>query len=197
MKNKYCMGCGAPLYPDTVVCPNCGRLVTQNSPPQNTHQRTKERGRGLRKSNTARRAYREEPVYAEPVAQSSAEPRKRKRISGAIFRLLTVAFVVIAVYIAVFAVQVFRVKMSSYDFGTELTLSAENYGQAIDGYFNSGKWSVNPFNGTCTYRGETKHNEEYEIVFSAKIKVNVEKITVDGEAVEEKQIKTRLMGMFI
>lgn len=208
MANKFCSGCGNPLRPDMVICPNCGKLAGQSAPashPGNSRVGTTPRQGAVhkqgpvqpRQSRPVRQAAPAAAVCAEEEEQSVKPRGKKKKIIGLVFRLATVAVVLTALYIAIFAIQVFRVKISDYDFDNEMKMSRKNFGEAIDGYFESGKWSVNPFTGTCTYKGETRHSEEYEIVFSARLKVDVDKIYVDGEEVEEKQIETRIMGMFI
>ena len=78
-----------------------------------------------------------------------------------------------------------------------MTMSKKNYGQALEGYFDGGSWTVNPFNATVTFKGESIHNEEYEIVFGAGVKVSVKQITVDGKDYKGKAIETKIMGMFI
>lgn len=210
MANKFCSGCGTPLRPDMVICPNCGKLAGQSAPAAqsgNARVRTapvhKQRTvqpkpkPPMQQSRPVRQAVPAAAVCAEEEEQQVKPRGKKKKIIALVFRLATVAVVLTALYIAIFAIQVFRVKISDYDFDNDMQMSCKNFGEAIDGYFESGKWSVNPFTGTCTYKGETRHSEEYEIVFSARLKVDVDKIYVDGEEVEEKQIETRIMGMFI
>jgi uncharacterized Zn finger protein (UPF0148 family) len=221
MTNKYCQGCGAPLKPDVLVCPNCGRLATQQQPNQPRRAvKTVQSAKPARAVKTVpqqqTRQARPQQAAVKRQAQRADEPKpkkkrekrekpdnqsqpngKKKKIINAALRLATVAIVIGALYFSIFIVQVFRVKVSTYDFSNEMQMSSDNYGEAIGSYFESGKWSVNPFTATCTYTGKTKHSEEYKIVFSAGLSVKIDEIYVDGEKVKNKQIETRLMGMFI
>lgn len=207
MKNNFCTGCGTPLLPDMKICPNCGKLTqakgtvnkrpTAQRPAQRTVQRTVQ-PRPVRQT-------RPEPVPAEPIKPSREQKRaeraekagKRKKRVQLFFRLATAAVVFAAVYVVLSAVSVFRVKTADYDFQSQMTMSKKNYGQALEGYFDDGSWTVNPFNATVTFKGESIHNEEYEIVFGAGVKVSVKQITVDGKDYKGKAIETKIMGMFI
>ena len=111
--------------------------------------------------------------------------------------MLTVAIVIAALYIAIFMIQVFRVKAASYPFQTRMKLTYSSYGQAMDNYFESGHWSVNPFTGSCTYKGKSRHGEEYEIVFAAKRRVKVKEITVDEKEIDKKLFEEKMLGLFI
>lgn len=225
MNNKFCTGCGARLAPNVKLCPQCGKLVDAPRPQQTNPPKrrpapqsrsdagaVRSQSRNLSGRVNAKPARRPlPPKTAKKPAAAPARPApyiyeghpdaapsdKKRKSTALIFRILTVLVILAAAYAAIFAVQVFRVKISSYDFDTDMKLSHKNYGQAIEDYFEDGKWSVNPFSGVCVYKGETKHGEEYEIVFTARISVKVDKITVNGKTVDDKQIENRLMGMFI
>ncbi|MGN0633025.1 MAG: hypothetical protein ACI4JW_04065 [Oscillospiraceae bacterium] len=223
MKNNFCTGCGTPLRSDMKICPNCGKLTqakgTANKKP--TPQRPVQPQRTVQQRPTAQRQVqrtvqrpvqprpvrqtRPEPVPAEPIKPSREQKRaeraekagRRKKRVQLFFRLATAAVVIAAVYVVLSAVSVFRVKTADYDFQSQMTMSKKNYGQAIEGYFDGGSWTVNPFNATVTFKGESIHNEEYEIVFGAGVKVSVKEITVDGKDYKGKAIETKIMGMFI
>lgn len=87
--------------------------------------------------------------------------------------------------------------MTSYPFETSMKLGSSNYGQAISAYFDEGKWSVNPLNGRCVYRGRSRHDEEYEIVFSAWLSVELEEIVIDGEEIDKKLYEQKIMAIFM
>ena len=97
----------------------------------------------------------------------------------------------------IFAVQVFRIRHSSYDFSLDMKMSRDNYGEAFDEYFESGSWSYNPFTFTARYKGENSRNEEYEIEFKALFSVSVRSVDIDGEPVKKTDLETKIMGMFI
>lgn len=110
---------------------------------------------------------------------------------------MTAAVVIIGAYMIIFTVQVFRVRISAYPFDTSMKLGSSNYGQAISSYFEEGKWSVNPFSGRCTYKGKSRHGEQYEIVFSAKASVELQSISIDDKEIDEKLYEQKIMAMFI
>ena len=137
------------------------------------------------------------PSPAPALERQESAPKKRSKKSRLIFHAATAAVVLVGLYFAIFFVQIFRVKISTYDFKTEIKLEISNYGQAMESYFESGKWSVNPLTGTCTYTGTTKHGDEYEIVYTARLKVDVKNISINGKDVRADRIESTLMGMFI
>lgn len=137
------------------------------------------------------------PAPAPAPERQERAPKKRGKKARLIFHAATAAVVLVGLYFAIFFVQIFRVKISTYDFKTEIKLESSNYGQAMESYFESGKWSVNPLTGTCTYTGTTKHGDEYEIVYTARLKVDVKNISINGKDVRADRIESTLMGMFI
>lgn len=137
------------------------------------------------------------PSLAPAPERQERAPKKRGKKARLIFHAATAAVVLVGLYFAIFFVQIFRVKISTYDFKTEIKLESSNYGQAMESYFESGKWSVNPLTGTCTYTGTTKHGDEYEIVYTARLKVDVKNISINGKDVRADRIESTLMGMFI
>ena len=175
--------------------------------------------RNLQRTSYSNAPQRQARNPQQPVSQTSQKPlskrkqkklqkqqrryeRDEKRQNRAIIlrrigKIAAVAVVIAAIYLVIFFVQVFRVRLSSYDFESEMTMSKDNYGEAISDYFEDGSWSVNPFTGSCTYKGTSKHDEEYEIVFSVKLKVEVKSITIDGEEVDDDAVEIKMMGMFI
>lgn len=137
------------------------------------------------------------PSPAPAPERQERAPKKRSKKARLIFHAATAVVVLAGLYFAIFFVQIFRVKISTYDFKTEIKLESSNYGQAMESYFESGKWSVNPLTGTCTYTGTTKHGDEYEIVYTARLKVDVKNISINGKDVRADRIESTLMGMFI
>lgn len=217
MSKRYCTGCGAPLKEGAKLCVSCGKVVTQNKSrpsqtksrqPQAAHTRSAYDNRrrqpnvsGNVNRNLNRNVNRNVNVNAyAPAAEKVKVKKLRKPISkraALIWRLLTVIVVIAAAYAAVFAVQTFRVKTASYSFSSGMKMTSDNYGEAIDNYFESGHWSVNPFSAECTYKGEDKRSHEWEIVFDAGAHIKVKSIRIDGERVKNKQLEVKLMAMFI
>lgn len=217
---KFCTKCGTPLAAEMRVCPRCGKVASSSDrrrvkqPSRQMRQpyetasprrvRTEQPQRLERPARPARPARQEvRPARVRPLEQI-AQPVKRRRSSEKrnraarrVFGLLTAAVVIATVYIVIFSVQVFRVKISSYPFETTMKLASSNYGQAIGSYFDEGKWSVNPFSGRCAYKGRSKHGEEYEIVFSAWFSVELEEIVIDGDEVDKKLYEQKVMALFM
>ena len=222
MSNRFCTGCGAPLTPDMKICPRCGKVaaVSARPRPQQRAPRTQQPVRNVRTVRTGQTVQNGQAVRnSQPQARrpqtapqrrpapmprpspaperQERAPKKRSKKARLIFHAATAAVVLVGLYFAIFFVQIFRVKISTYDFKTEIKLESLNYGQAMESYFESGKWSVNPLTGTCTYTGTTKHGDEYEIVYTARLKVDVKNISINGKDVRADRIESTLMGMFI
>ncbi len=222
MSNRFCTGCGAPLTPDMKICPRCGKVAAVSARPRPQQRaprpqqpvrnvRTVRTGQTVQNGQTVRNSQpqarrpqtapqrRPAPMPRPSPAPERQEraPKKRSKKARLIFHAATAAVVLVGLYFAIFFVQIFRVKISTYDFKTEIKLESSNYGQAMESYFESGKWSVNPLTGTCTYTGTTKHGDEYEIVYTAWLKVDVKNISINGKDVRADRIESTLMGMFI
>ncbi|CDA74204.1 putative uncharacterized protein [Ruminococcus sp. CAG:579] len=222
MSNRFCTGCGAPLTPDMKICPRCGKVAAVSARPRPQQRaprpqqpvrnvRTVRTGQTVQNGQTVRNSQpqarrpqtapqrRPAPMPRPSPAPERQEraPKKRSKKARMIFHAATAAVVLVGLYFAIFFVQIFRVKISTYDFKTEIKLESSNYGQAMESYFESGKWSVNPLTGTCTYTGTTKHGDEYEIVYTARLKVDVKNISINGKDVRADRIESTLMGMFI
>lgn len=219
---KFCSKCGTRLKPGTVVCPGCGKVIQQPRakqparpapPPQrrpapvrtqpppayreNPPQYRAAPPRSTQSSRQMPRMPRQEMPPRKPQPEKRRKASSKNRIVRRVIGLITAAVVIAAAYIIIFTVQVFRVRISSYPFDTPMKLSASNYGQAISSYFEDGRWSVNPFTGRCTYKGTSRHKEEYEIVFSAGLSVTLEEIIIDDEPVDEKLTEQKIMALFI
>lgn len=203
-REKYCTHCGKPLGEGARVCTHCGKVVPMPTRPvyPPPYQGGYEPERRNKRPKPRRQAS-PPPVqpYPMPTPERTAKrPRAKKRrgkISARIYSTLTVLVILAALYAGIFIVEVTRVRVSTCKFDSELKMSARNYGQAIDAYYKDGSWSVNPFTLTCKYKGQTRHKEQMELVFSAKGEVVLEEISVDGEVLNDKQKKSKLLGMFI
>ncbi|MCB6615051.1 hypothetical protein [Ruminococcus sp. 210702-SL.1.03] len=224
MSNRFCTGCGAPLTPDMKICPRCGKVAAVSARPRPQQRaprpqqpvrnvRTVRTGQTVQNGQTVRNSQPQarrpqtapqrrpapmpRPSPSPAPERQERAPKKRSKKARLIFHAATAAVVLVGLYFAIFFVQIFRVKISTYDFKTEIKLESSNYGQAMESYFESGKWSVNPLTGTCTYTGTTKHGDEYEIVYTARLKVDVKNISINGKDVRADRIESTLMGMFI
>ena len=224
MSNRFCTGCGAPLTPDMKICPRCGKVAAVSARPRPQQRaprpqqpvrnvRTVRTGQTVQNGQTVRNSQPQarrpqtapqrrpapmpRPSPSPAPERQERAPKKRSKKARLIFHAATAVVVLVGLYFAIFFVQIFRVKISTYDFKTEIKLESSNYGQAMESYFESGKWSVNPLTGTCTYTGTTKHGDEYEIVYTARLKVDVKNISINGKDVRADRIESTLMGMFI
>ena len=145
------------------------------------------------------------PVYAAPPPEVQAKEAqgKFKRNTGVKGKLrlaalgFAAALFITVIYIAGALIQTTRVRLSTYHFKSSMKMTYSSYGKAMDNYFEDGHWSANLFTRNCTYVGKNKHGEEYEMVFSAGVKVKLKSITIDGEPVDKDLIETKVMGMFI
>ena len=178
-----------------------GQTVQNGQTVRNNHNNHNSQPQARRPQTAPQRrpapAPRPSPSPAPAPERQERAPKKRGKKARLIFHAATAVVVLVGLYFAIFFVQIFRVKISTYDFKTEIKLESSNYGQAMESYFESGKWSVNPLTGTCTYTGTTKHGDEYEIVYTARLKVDVKNISINGKDVRADRIESTLMGMFI
>ena len=112
-------------------------------------------------------------------------------------RVTLILVILAAVYFALFGLQVLRIKHSTYDFDTQMKLTASNYGEAFSNSVTDGSWSYNPFTFGMTYSG-IHDGKEIEIKFSAAISLEVKSIRVgEEEKTAKEQINIYLMGLFI
>lgn len=155
---------------------------------------------------SAARTVRQPERFDERQPTNSPPPQKprrtkTRRIANRKLRIAARAAAVL-LCIAVIGIcghflQITRVRLSDYPFTSKMRMTYSSYGKAIDNYFEDGSWSVNLFSGKCTYKGTSKHGEEYEMVFTVRTKVKLSSLTIDGEKVDDKRVEARVMGMFI
>lgn len=127
----------------------------------------------------------------KPLKKTEKDTRKK------VMKALKIAVVILIIYIIISVIQIFRVRLSTYDFKVDMKMSRENYGQAIDSFFDSGHWEYNPFTFTVTYKGEKKHEGEYELKFSAVGSVKLKAVIVDGAEKDSDKLESSIMGLFI
>ena len=204
---RHCPACGARVSDDMKICANCGKII----PPKGANRgRNTVQGqqRAVRQAQGSVTASRKQQVQQRPrVSQKSQTVQRpkpqKKRNSRVISRFnlkkwLKAGLVILAIYLIISVIQVFRVRFSTYEFkSTDMKMSMDNYGQAIDGFFDSGRWVYNPFTLTVSYSGETVEGDEYKLKFKASSSVELKGIEVDGEEKAETQFETVIMGMFI
>ena len=157
--------------------------------------------RSVQRSAVQREIPRQEPTAAKNKARK-AQSHKQKDMQSIwqrfnIKKWLKVAVVVIIIYAVVSAAQIFRVRFSTYEFKTtDMKMSRDDYGQAIDGFFDSGHWIYNPFTFTVKYSGKSE-GKEYVLKFSAFASVDLKSVEVDGDKKDGDNIEPIIMGMFI
>ena len=138
------------------------------------------------------------PAPAAPVKKEKIRSPEHILMMRRIYQGLTVAVVVTALYIIIYMIQVFRVRTSTYKFDKlNMKLSHTSYGTAFNDYFEDTHWYVNPFTMKVTFKGSSKHREEYEIVFTARAKVKLQSIGIDERQIDEKLFDEKMMGIFI
>lgn len=185
--SRICQSCHARIDDGMKICANCGRVVPPLKNKADVNNQSFE-AQPCMASVSKRRAGSEKPSENRKNAK-----RSKSRL---ILKMLKAAIVLLAVYVVLFAAQVFRIKHSAYDFTVDMKMSQSNYGSAFDSYFEDGKWSYNPFTFTAVYSG-THNKENYVITFKALFSVNVTSIVIDGREVKESGFETEIMGMFI
>ena len=80
-----------------------------------------------------------------------------------------------------------------------MKLSCETYGEAVDNFFEEGKWRYHISDNKVVYYGTTKEGEEYVMTFG---KVNgdtvVKRLTIDGKKIDDdKVMELYVMQMFM
>lgn len=206
---RHCSGCGARISDDMKICGNCGKIIPSQRtrqevkrPTQNSVNRPKVVREAPQKNSVPKRDSRKSPTYnKQSIRQEnfeSVKKHKNTKSKHSIKKWIKVAFVVLAVYLVVSLVQIFRVRMTGYEFKqTDMKMSQHNFGQAVDNFFDSGHWVYNPFTFTVKYSGETADGYEYDLKFSAFASVKVKEVQVDGEKKTDSKMESALMGMFI
>ena len=110
-------------------------------------------------------------------------------IAGIIFLYFAIGGIVILIY-----------KNSTYDFelASSKQLVAEDYGEAMHNYFESGWWHFR-FTKGVYYVGTTKDGDKYEIFFSKHGgKRVVDELYINGEEqIADDIMKSRIMPMFM
>lgn len=191
--------------PRSRPAPNRGAVDTRRAPERRSVQN--ERHQNVNHEMPQRNQRQEIPQQRNPrqhIPQQKSvheKPRKanvkREKDKRSIGKYIKIATVILIIYAVISVVQIFRVRLSAYDFKTEMKMTYSNYGQAADHFFESSFWFYNPF--TCTVRlsGTASNGDKYLIKYSALTSVNVKSITVNDEEKSEKQVETEIMGLFI
>ena len=213
---RKCSSCNAVVDEGMRICPNCGRLLSsigdkheyQPERPRRTRPasaklqqpdkgRSRKRPAAEHKRPAAARPSAARPAAKKKKAPPPQETRELPIWTRIIKRAATAALILAAVYFALFGLQVLRIKHSSYQFDTQMKLSASNYGEAFENSVTDGSWSYNPFAFKMTYSG-VHDGQEIEIRFSAAFSLDVKSILVGKEEkTEREQIHNYLMGLFI
>lgn len=225
--SRHCTFCGSKLEDGAKICTNCGRIAPINPPGQRQQDERQEYIERSRMQSIPKRVY-EHPKRAEaeermrkqqeakaykrrvnppiidkgnertPTEHSGSGKEKygrKKRIVKGLLKLVVILFVI---YLAIALIRVFSVKLSSCDFETEMTLTNENYGQAINAYFKEGKWKYNILKNEVSYQGTAQNGDKYVMTFKREDgQTVVNYMTVNGEKVKTDAIKTKVMGMFM
>ena len=195
---RHCSSCGARISDDMKICGNCGKIIPPQRQVNNIHKRPLPQKNNL-KQNPVKKQNPNNRNIKKPVKQKSVvKPVEQTKNKVNIKKWLKVLVIILVIYVAISLVQIFRVRVTGYDFkSTDMKMSQKNFGQAVDNFFESGHWVYNPFTLTVKYSGETKDGYEYDLKFSAFATVSVKEIAVDGEKKADSQIESAIMGMFI
>lgn len=122
----------------------------------------------------------------------------RSKLKPIIFRIIKIAVVLLVLYFGFAFVRIFMVSHAGYEFETKMTLSSDNYGDAMSNYFDDGSWKFTLFKNQVSYEGK-KGSEEYVLTFKRQNGQTVcDSITIDGKKVTtDKLMDTYVMGMFM
>ncbi len=212
---NFCGFCGVKLDSGMRICPNCGRLLknqtaaanrpvktaapaAKQTPPAKKQPRAVRASAPVKKQPPRKQPARPQPKKPDYDEDEEEEEPGRSAVLVLVKRAVIAVIIIAAIYFSLFFLQVLRVKHTTYEFNVPSSwMSAENFGQAFENSTEDGSWHYNPF--TFRVRYTAKHNgDDIEVVFSALGDVEVKKVTVDGEEKTEKEdISTTLMGLFI
>ncbi|MGN1133024.1 MAG: zinc ribbon domain-containing protein [Oscillospiraceae bacterium] len=206
MSQKVCPKCGARVDDDMVICGNCGKILPKTPPKRQTRTYSQKTTPKPPQKPVQRTIQKSAPARQRPQKSKKAQKPIKEKTAGKISaffskipnlkKILKITVIVLAIYFVISAVQIFRVRFSTYDFSTDMKMTHSNYGDAIDSFFESGHWSYNPFTFTVKYTGESQ-NTDYKMKFSAIAKVNLKEVEVNGTSKTGKKIEPVVMGMFI
>lgn len=215
---KICGNCGKIIPPHQKVRQDVHNVFNQNINIQNDNKLSPQRkaaksnnkSKAIPKTNIQKNIPKKqfeknnvkESDFFEMKRNVPNQSKKQKTITiknnRNIKKYIKIALIVLIIYIAISLVQIFRVKHTGYEFkSTDMKMSQDNFGQAIDVFFENGHWTYNPFTLTVKYSGETTDGKEYNLKFSAVATVKIKEITVDGKEKTDSQMESVLMGMFI
>lgn len=194
---RKCSACGARISDGMKLCANCGKII----PPPRTNNPQRQPVRRSYSPDIAQQANTREFITERRQPSQPQKPvvaaKPQKNTKAMVFKCIKVAVIVFIIYAVVSAIQIFRVRFATYDFKVDMKMSQDNYGQAIDNFFDNGHWVYNPFTLTVTYTGEKKHEGDYELKFSTGVSVTLKSVEVDGKPKEDDKMESAIMGLFI
>ena len=124
--------------------------------------------------------------------------KTKMMIKKTVLTVVIAGAVIAAVYFVLAFVNITLIKHSGYDFDVPMELEQDNYGDAIDVYFEEGSWSFNLFTFTVSYEGKAHNGDKYEMSFGHEDgETVVTELRVNGKKIRKKDIMTLyIMGMF-
>lgn len=224
---RKCSSCGARISDGMKICANCGKVVPQLRPVRSSDSSYTVRQRNNQKVKSMPKPAREQSANRQAIPQNrqvksnqnrsvaskslknqqAVMPQKKTYVKSAgktesnvkskVLKCTKIAAVILIIYVIISIIQIFRVRLSTYDFKVDMKMSKENYGQAIDSFFDGGLWTYNPFTFTVTYKGEKQREGEYELKFSAVGSVKLKAVIVDGAEKDSDRLESAIMGLFI
>lgn len=150
-------------------------------------------------SPTTQRAPRQMPEERAVRHKKQRKSSKTKTmIKKTVLTVVIAGAVIAAVYFVLAFVNITLIKHSGYDFDVPMELEQDNYGDAVDVYFEEGSWSFNLFTFTVSYEGEAHNGDKYEMSFGNEDgETVVTELRVNGKKIRKKDIMTLyIMGMF-
>ena len=132
--------------------------------------------------------------------ETTSGNEKKSSLHPIINRIAWIIAAIVFLYFAIGGVVIIIYRNSTYDFelASKKQLVAEDYGDAMHNYFESGWWHFRISKGVY-FTGTTKDGKKYEIYFSNHHgKRIVDEVIIDGEEEEaEDLMKAQIMPMFM
>ena len=132
--------------------------------------------------------------------ETTSGNEKKSSLHPIVNKLAWIILALVFLYFTIGGIVILIYKNSTYDFelATSKQLVAEDYGEAMHNYFESGWWHFR-FTKGVYFVGTTKDGDKYEIYFSKfKGQRVVDELYINGEEQKADDLmKSRIMPMFM
>lgn len=215
---RNCMNCGALLEDGAKICSNCGRMVYDGN--KNVQAARLRASKGRASGSKGRQS----ADISEYSSALKTKPRRggadlgrdpglenlkfqktggsgnsaRGKLAPFAGKILKIILVLAIAYFAFAFIRITMTKNSTYKFETDMELPCEDYGEAMDSYFEDGGWHFELFRNRVSYKGTIK-KKKYLLTFKRENgQTVVDMLTIDGEEVDKDIIMEEyVLGMFM